>query len=138
MDESTASVETPVEQKVVFNPQIATVDVSLPSMPGSRVTLRNNITSKEAEAIALGLPEGNVPQNQLRIISMRATIAAMFVSWNLTDPEGKDLPCNDAVLQRFRFTDLSMMMQAISGVKILDDQGNFLAPEESKKKPSND
>ena len=134
MSDSTAPV---TEEKIVFASKVQTVDVELPSMPKSRVTLRKNLTSEEAEKIALSFPEGDMTVQQANIISMRLTIAAMFVSWNLTDEQGGDLPCTPDVLKRFFFSDLAAMMQGITGKQLVDAPGNFLNADDSKKKISN-
>lgn len=145
MDESSApAVPTPPQQpaaeaKVVFNLTAApnTVTIELPSMPQSRVTLRRDMTAEEAEKIALALPDGNVNPKQLHMMTSRATVSAMFVSWNLTDENGNDLPCTPEILQKFKFIDIMSMISAIEGNSMFDAEGRQLSSEEVKKKNLN-
>lgn len=126
MGESTVPVGTPPEEKIIFRTNVDTIDVELPSFPKSRVTLRTRMTAQDAETIALSIPD-DLGDRQVNLFLARATIARQFVSWNLTDEEGKDLTCSMDILQKFPFVDLMSMAKAISGNPIDGDV---------KKKPS--
>lgn len=61
------------------------------------------------------------------------TVTLSFIDWNI-GKDGVALPCTAEVLKQFTMRDFFAMLQACSGRKLLDAQGNVLSPEDIEKK----
>jgi hypothetical protein len=132
MEETIATSPKTVTFKL---PENLTVDVTLPSMPDSRVTLRKDMTANEQEKI-MNSVDGDEMKSMTNVRATLIGISAAFVSWNLVDEAGAPLQCNEAILRKFLWSDIAAIMQGITGVPMVDTKGNFLVQTKLGNNPS--
>ena len=108
-----------------------TVKIALFDTKGGSVTLYKSLTGDDQSKLASKY-EGmeNVAAKFDQAID---TILACFVEWNI-GTDGVASSCNPETLKKFTQRDLLAMLQACTGRPLLDDKGNLLSEEESRKK----
>ena len=107
------------------------VTISLFDTKKGSVTLYTSLTGLDQDKL---LPQFEGKKGTAEQFKMALeTIVLCFISWNI-GKDGELFPCNADTLRRFTQRDIFAMLQACTGRKLLDEEGNILSEEEATKK----
>lgn len=108
------------------------MDAKLYDTPGGVVKLHSSLTVDQQSAIMKKY--GTKVEDTDKQMEMSCdTIIAAFLEWNI-GKDGALLPCTVETLKQFSMRDFFSMLQACTGRKLLDDEGNILSEKEIAKK----
>ena len=108
------------------------IDVNLFDTKGGKVKLYSSLTVDQ-EAQILQKHGTNVDKTDKQIAISYDKVCAAFIEWNI-GADNQPLPCTQETLKSFTMRDFFVMLQACTGQKLIDENGNAYSPEESAKK----
>jgi hypothetical protein len=103
-----------------------TIELELPGIPGSKVTVRNSILAKDVQLL---MEKGCYNEDSAKK-QFVPILSVIIVAWNLTDEKGEILPINEENISKLEVDD------AMEIVKQLKGGASFLAPTQPNKEGS--
>lgn len=107
------------------------IEIPLYDTEGGKVRLYSSLTVDQQSQLMkkYGKTEDTEKQTQMSY----ETICMAFIEWNVGEND-KAFDCTPEVLKNFTMRDFFAMLQACTGRKLLDEEGNILSVEEIAKK----
>ena len=119
---------------VKFSDPRQKVTVSLPSFEGSEVVLYKTLTVGDQIDVRSSLPKDG-DERLLTTLGILSALQKAIISWNFTeDDDTTPLPITVENLRRFPEFDIGKMFEAMTGVKMFNDDGTPVS-EAQKKSP---
>lgn len=118
-------------EKIKFSDPRITKTVELPSFKGSSVEIYSALTVGDQRAILAKFPDSKTNPASAFAASIEM-IAAGIKDWNFTGEDDKDLPITSENLQKFPEADLAVLLEALTGKKILNEDNSAVAESEKK------
>ena len=118
-------------EKIKFSDPRITKTVELPSFKGSQVEIYSSLTVGDQRAILAKYPEAQTNQADAFSASIEM-IAAGIKSWNFTDENDADLPITAEILNKFPEADLAILLEALTGKKLLNADNSAVLAGEKK------
>lgn len=119
--------------KIKFSDPRITKTVELPSFEGSQVEVYNSLTVWDQRNILAKFPNSQDPKHPDAFAASIEMIASGIKSWNFTDENDADLPISSEILNKFPEPDLTLLLETLTGKKLLSNADNSAVAENEKK-----
>lgn len=119
-------------EKIKFSDPRITKTVELPSFKWSKVEVYNALTVWDQRSIMAKFPNSQDLKSSDAFSASIEMIAAGIKSWNFTDANDQDLEISSEILNKFPETDLAMLLEALTGKKLLNADNSTVAESEKK------
>lgn len=119
-------------EKIKFNDPRITKTVELPSFKGSQVEVYSSLTVWDQRNILAQFPNSQDPKSPDAFAASIEMIASGIKKWNFTDENDQDLPISSEILNKFPEADLTVLLEALTGKKLLNADNSAVAENEKK------
>ena len=119
-------------EKIKFSDPRITKTVELPSFKGSQVEIYGSLTVGDQRNILAKYPNASAGNNADAFAASVEMIAAGIKNWNFTAEDDTDLPITAEILNKFPEADLTVLLEALTGKKLLNADNSAVAESEKK------